>query len=163
MSKAKANSQTKTVIGQRGSILDVNGIPLAVDQKCYNVRFYRDPNRRKDEDRAQYTQVLLKVMEIVESNGGQTIDEFWLKRSDATGEWEFSTGTQLASAAAERERQWRANFALQYTAQEQAVRRAVQKLFHTRRSDRGTQDKGAGHVAGVAHEKLPVRAGDYRI
>ncbi len=111
-------TQTKTVIGQRGSILDVNGIPLAVDQKCYNVRFYRDPNRRKDEDRAQYTQVLLKVMEIVESNGGQTIDEFWLKRSDATGEWEFSTGTQLASAAAERERQWRANFALQYTAQD---------------------------------------------
>ena len=111
-------TQTKTVIGQRGSILDVNGIPLAVDQKCYNVRFYRDPNRRKDEDRAQYTQVLLKVMEIVESNGVQTIDEFWLKRSDATGEWEFSTGTQLASAAAERERQWRANFALQYTAQD---------------------------------------------
>ena len=93
-------TQTKTVIGQRGSILDVNGIPLAVDQKCYNVRFYRDPNRRKDEDRAQYTQVLLKVMEIVESNGGQTIDEFWLKHSDATGEWEFSTGTHLASAAA---------------------------------------------------------------
>lgn len=110
-------TQTKSVIGQRGSILDVNGIPLAVDQKCYNVCFYRDPNRRSDDDRAEYTQVLLKVMEIVESNGGETIDEFWLKRDEA-GEWVFATGTSLASAAAERERQWRANFALQYTAQD---------------------------------------------
>lgn len=110
-------TQTKTIIGQRGSILDVNGIPLAVDQKCYNVRFYRDPNRRSDDDRAEYTQVLLKVIDIVEQNGGETIDEFWLKRDD-TGKWVFDTGTTLASAAAKREEQWRANFALQYTPQE---------------------------------------------
>ena len=111
-------TQTKTVVGQRGSIIDANGIPLAVDQKCYNVRFYRDPNKRSNDDRANYTQVLLKVMEIVESNGGETIDEFWLQRNEETGAWEFSTGTTLASAAASREKQWRANFALQYTAQD---------------------------------------------
>ena len=41
-------TKTKTVVGQRGSILDANGIPLATDQKCYNVCFYRDPNRKSD-------------------------------------------------------------------------------------------------------------------
>lgn len=116
-------TKTKTVVGQRGSILDANGIPLATDQKCYNVCFYRDPNRKSDEDREAYTQVLLKVIDIVEANGGETIDEFWLTRDETTGEWIFDTGTSLASAAAKREEQWRANFALQYT--------PLDKLFDT--------------------------------
>lgn len=116
-------TKTKAVVGERGSILDANGIPLAVDQKCYNVRFYRDPNRKKDEDRERYTQVLLRVIDIVEANGGSTIDEFWLQHDAASGKWVFDTGTQLKSAAEKREKQWRANFALQYTPQD--------KLFDT--------------------------------
>ena len=75
-------------------------------------------------------------MEIVESNGGQTIDEF-CRAATQPAVGSFSTGTQLTSAAAERERQWRANFALQYTAQDKLFDALCKKLFHTRKIDRG--------------------------
>jgi WD40 repeat protein len=44
------NERTITVPGARGSILDQSGLPLAYDQKSYNVQFYRDPKKNTAAD-----------------------------------------------------------------------------------------------------------------
>ena len=44
------------------------------------MQFYRDPSRSSDEDRAAYTQSIIKTIELVEANGKTTIDEFWLAK-----------------------------------------------------------------------------------
>ena len=76
--------KTYALTGSRGMILDRNGIPLAYDEESYNVTFYRDPARNKSEDLLNYTQVILKVIGIVEEGGGKTVRNFYLKR-DADG------------------------------------------------------------------------------
>ena len=64
--------KTYSLTGERGMILDRNGIPLAYDVESYNVTFYRDPSRNSTEDVQEYTQILLRVLEIVEENGRLT-------------------------------------------------------------------------------------------
>ena len=44
--------RTLSVDGVRGSILDVNGVPLAYDQSSYDVEFLRDPEKSTYTDRA---------------------------------------------------------------------------------------------------------------
>ena len=102
---------TKTIrlTGNRGTIYDANMVPLAFDEKSYDVQFYRDPSKSSQADRANYTQVILKTIQLVESNGKETISEFWLSR-DENGQWQFDTGTTNPTVAAKREAQWRGNF-----------------------------------------------------
>ena len=45
---AQLKERESSVSGARGSILDRNGLPLAYDQKSYNVQFYRDPMKNQE-------------------------------------------------------------------------------------------------------------------
>ena len=109
---ARASNQstkTITVYGKRGTIYDTNMVPLAYDETSWNVTFYRDPTKSEEADRAAYTQVLIKVIELVESNGKSTVNDFWLKK-DEDGVWRFNSGSSSEAVERSRERQWRTNF-----------------------------------------------------
>ena len=125
------NKTTKTLrlTGTRGTIYDRNMVPLAYDEKCYNVEFYRDPSKSSDADRANYTQVIQKVIELVEANGKETITEFWLAKDENTGIWRFDTGTTNPTAAARREEQWRENFYERNTPEEELFDKLCQKYM----------------------------------
>lgn len=103
-----------TLTGSRGKILDRNAVPLAYNQRSFEVQFYRDPSRSSQADRNAYTQSIMEVIEIVEKNGKQTIDGFWLERNEE-GKWQFNTGTSNEAANEKRISQWRGNFMLQST------------------------------------------------
>lgn len=106
--------KTLTLTGSRGKILDRNAVPLAYNQRSFEVQFYRDPSRSTQADREAYTQSIMDVIEIVEKNGKETIDEFWLERNEE-GEWQFNTGTTNEAANETRISQWRGNFMLNST------------------------------------------------
>ncbi len=106
--------KTLTLTGSRGKILDRNAVPLAYNQRSFEVQFYRDPSRSTQADRKAYTQSIMEVIEIVEKNGKETIDEFWLERNEE-GEWQFNTGTTNEAANETRISQWRGNFMLNST------------------------------------------------
>ena len=55
-----------TLTGSRGKILDRNAVPLAYNQRSFEVQFYRDPSRSSQADRNAYTQSIMEVIEIVE-------------------------------------------------------------------------------------------------
>ncbi len=67
----------------RGSIYDVNGVLLAYDTVSYDVEFYRDPANSASSDRANYTQILIKAIEIIEANGDTTIDVFMIEKNES--------------------------------------------------------------------------------
>lgn len=98
-----------TIPGARGSILDRNGLPLAYDQKSYNVQFYRDPNKSTAADRAYYTGVIMDTIDLVEKNGGETIDTFAIKYNVDTGVYYFDWGIKSIENQAKREENWRTN------------------------------------------------------
>ena len=103
------STKTITTYGKRGTIYDANMVPLAYDETSYNVTFYRDPTKSSEEYRAAYTQVLIDVIELIESNGKTTVNDFWLKKDD-DGVWRFNSGSSSEAVEASRERQWRTNF-----------------------------------------------------
>lgn len=110
MDRASSKStKSITTYGKRGTIYDTNMVPLAYDETSYNVTFYRDPTKSSEEYRAAYTQVLIDVIELIESNGKTTVNDFWLKK-DENGVWRFNTGSTSEAVEASRERQWRTNF-----------------------------------------------------
>ncbi len=63
------NMVTVTTPGARGSIYDSKGVLLAYDVLSYDVQFYRDQANNASSDRAHYTQVLIKTIEIIEKTG----------------------------------------------------------------------------------------------
>lgn len=73
------------VKGERGRILDRNGVVLAYSETCYNVEFLRDADNRTDYDSAVYTESLIKAIDIIERSGGTTIDTSYLAM-DENGE-----------------------------------------------------------------------------
>ena len=106
-----AQSQTRkrrsiTLTGERGTIYDVNGVPLAYDQKSYDVEFYKDPEKSASSDRAYYTDIILETIDIIEKNGGEVIDTFNIKK-DENGEFYFDFGIEDETAKARREENWR--------------------------------------------------------
>ena len=130
-STARASSRsTKTlsITGMRGTIYDVNMTPLAYDRRSYNVTFYRDPSRSSEEDRRNYTRSILETIKLVESNGKSTITEFWLKK-DEDGVWRFATDSTSETVNATRERQWRANFYLSSTPEEELFDELLEKYL----------------------------------
>ena len=107
---------TKTIshVGMRGTIYDKNMVPLAYDERSYDVQFYRDPSRTSDTARAEYTASIYQTILMIEANGKKTLDpatEFWLRRGE-NDEWEWNFQTESETVAATRERQWRGNFYL---------------------------------------------------
>ena len=111
---------TKTIIetGKRGTIYDVNMIPLAYDRESFDIQFYRDPSRTSAEARAEYTQSIISAIELIESNGKSTITDFWLAKGE-DGKWRFQTGAATESANQRRISQWRSNFMLRTEPEEE--------------------------------------------
>ena len=103
------STKTITVYGKRGTIYDTNMVPLAYDETSWNVTFYRDPTRSSEADRAAYTQVLIDVIRLVESNGKTTVNDFWMQKGE-DGVWRFNSCSSSEAVEASRERQWRTNF-----------------------------------------------------
>ena len=102
------------VEGKRGSILDINGIPLAYDTASYNVQFAWDTNRTASSDNAKYTEIFAKTIEIVEKNGGEVIDEFLIRR-DENGEFYFDVQKLDEAAQKSRIEKWCTNMAVSET------------------------------------------------
>ncbi len=100
--------RTLTVKGTRGQITDVTGIPLAYNQKSYNVEIVKDPSRTTSTDKSYFTDVIDRTIKIVEENGGTTIDTFAIVR-DADGTFRFSFGDVQEDVAKTREENWRKN------------------------------------------------------
>lgn len=96
-----------TVSGARGSILDRNGLPLAYDEKSYNVQFYRDP--MKSSETAYYTAIIIDTINIIEENGGQTVDTFAIRYDEGTDEYSFYWGDIDPKFMPRREENWREN------------------------------------------------------
>ena len=114
---AARSTKNIKLYGMRGTIYDANMVPLAYDEVSYNVTFYRDPSRTSEADRAAYTQVLLTVIELVESNGKSTVNDFWMEK-DESGRWVFSSGAVSETTEAIRKSQWSSNFSLSSTPEE---------------------------------------------
>ena len=112
------STKTITVYGKRGTIYDTNMVPLAYDETSWNVTFYRDPTKSSEAERAAYTQVLIDVIRLIESNGKTTINDFWLKK-DEDGVWRFNSGSSSEAVENSRERQWRTNFYMSNVAEEE--------------------------------------------
>ena len=84
----EASSKASRVVitkGKRGQILDRNGLVLAYDEACFNVEFYRNPNRRTNYDRALYTEALIKAIGIIEEGGSSVIDTSYIKMDENGG------------------------------------------------------------------------------
>lgn len=75
--------------GNRGMILDTNGVPLAYDQNSYNVVFYKDPSKPTADYGAEYTNVIRKTIDIIEENGGECIANFSIKVTVKEGVAEY--------------------------------------------------------------------------
>ena len=106
---SELDQRTIAVSGARGSILDRNGIPLAYDEKSYDVQFYRDPMKNSETDRAYYTGIIVDTIKIVEDNDGKTVDTFAIEYDETTGEYYFYFGDIKPEEAVRREENWRAN------------------------------------------------------
>ena len=109
------------ITGNRGTIMDANGIPLAYDQNSFQVVFYKDSARSlngyaSDEDRANkwthgdmYTEVIRKTIKIVEENGGEVQSTFAIRHDKETGEPEFDFSTQNEDIEQVRLERWLKN------------------------------------------------------
>mgnify|MGYP000182782389 CR=1 FL=1 len=98
-----------SIPGARGSILDRNGLPLAYDEKSYNVQFYRDPTKNTETDRAYYTSIIIDTINIIENYDGEMIDTFVIKYNNQTDEYYFDWGIENPEAKKSREKSWRTN------------------------------------------------------
>ncbi len=81
-SAEERSSQTIAVKGERGRILDRNGVVLAYSETCYNVEFLRNADNRTKYDSSVYTESLIKVIDIIEASGGSTIDTFYIVQDE---------------------------------------------------------------------------------
>lgn len=110
----RATTKTITLYGKRGTIYDCDYDVLAYDAVSYNVTFYRDPMKAASRYRESYTQSLIKAIDIIEINGGETVNDFWLRQND-DGTWRFDSGSGSETVEASREKSWRSNFYLNKT------------------------------------------------
>lgn len=95
----EASSKASRIVvtkGKRGQILDRNGLVLAYDEACYNVEFYRNPNRRTNYDRALYTEAIIKAINIIEEGGSSVIDTSYIKMRE-NGEIYYDFGVTSES------------------------------------------------------------------
>ena len=98
-SEEAAGRKVRTIAlkGERGRILDRNGVVLAYSETCYNVEFLRDADSRTDYDSAVYTESLIKAINIIEQSGGTTIDTSCLAM-DESGEIVYDWGVTSEAA-----------------------------------------------------------------
>ena len=121
----------------------------------------------------------------MESNGKSTITEFWLKK-DEDGVWRFSTNSTSESVNATRESQWRANFYLTNTPEEELFDALLEKylIVDVLREEiaeeqgaeaaasltdedivavRGHDRQDTRHLADLAHEQLQLPPRGHRL
>lgn len=87
------STQTIAIKGERGRIMDRNGVVLAYSETCYNVEFLRNADNRTSYDSAVYTESLIKAIEIIERSGGQTIDTSYIvmdENGEIAYDWRIS-------------------------------------------------------------------------
>lgn len=109
-----SNVKAIKINGDRGRILDRNGLPLAYDTRSYNVTMYRDPAKTGEKYRALYTDILIKTMDIVEKNGGKFVDDFAIQRG-TDGKFRWNWDVTDPKAIARRELQWRNSMSCKYS------------------------------------------------
>lgn len=86
--------------GSRGSITDRYGNVLAYDETCYDVMFYRDPDKTSTVDSARYTQSLIEAIRIIEEGGGTVENSFYIvMNNDGTYYYDFGVTSELAIAS----------------------------------------------------------------
>ncbi len=117
-----------SVDGARGDITDVNGIPLAYDQTSYDVQVLRDPSKNTYTDRAYFTDIFMKTIDIIEKNGGKIIDSFNIVR-DESGAFSFYFGDISQDASAKREENWRTNMFVSKTADPELIYQDLRDRF----------------------------------
>lgn len=120
--------RTITLKGQRGRILDRNGLLLAFNQKSFDIQFFRDPAKRTDADRALYTESIIKTIGIVEKGGGRTVDTFAIRKNDQ-GEFAFVWDVTSEAAVAAREKNWRSTMFVNKTATAEELYNSLRKTF----------------------------------
>jgi len=116
--------------GARGSILDVNGIPLAYDKKSYNVQFVKDPGRNSSKyedgtaggDRRDYTLAIARTLALIREEGGNLAQVCNLQYQD--GKMIFVWGTDISESVAEkREATWRSTMGIKKITQSDGTKR----------------------------------------
>jgi penicillin-binding protein 2 len=107
-------TRTISTSGLRGNIYDRNGITLAYNEKSYDVLFYRDPDMRTETGRAQHTESIIKTVNIIESNGGTTIDSLYIKMDD-NGNYYYDWGVESEKSIAARFKNWRDALSMNFT------------------------------------------------
>lgn len=128
-SKSEERKQrTITLKGQRGRILDRNGLLLAFNQKSFDIQFFRDPAKRTDADRALYTEAIMKTIEIVEKSGGRTVDTFAIRRNDQN-EYAFVWDVTSEAAVAAREKNWRSTMYVDKADTPEQLYNSLRKTF----------------------------------
>ena len=129
-SATASDKSTKTIAlyGMRGTVYDSNMVPLAYSRISYDVTFYRNPSRSSAADRQAYTQVLYEVIRLIESNGKTTVNDFWMKKDDS-GKWVFNSGATSETVEATRKKQWKSNFSLSSTPENQWFKALCEKYY----------------------------------
>lgn len=146
-----------SVPGKRGAIYDANNVLLAYDQESYEVTFYRDPANNASSDRANYTQILLETIEMIEGNGDSVIDTFLIVR-DAEGNFAYDISEDLSEETRkERISSWCANMQLADDTMEPRISIMIcAAVFVFRRSWIMSRRVSAFHMAGSADEYVPI-------
>jgi len=110
---ATAENRTTTTItlrGSRGMITDSDAVILAHDEEVYNVTFYRDADQNSSQEYADFTEAIVRTIDIIESGGNELAVDFVIQRNEETGNWEFNFGSGVSEAVLQtRESQWRSN------------------------------------------------------
>lgn len=107
-SQASVNrTRTLKITGTRGKILDANGIPLAQDEKNYNLEFYREYNLISE--REMYTNSIIFALELMAKYERDIKPSFAITKNE-DGEYVFYWGNVSEQTAATREKTWRSDF-----------------------------------------------------
>ncbi len=119
-------TRTLTLPGTRGKILDTNGIPLAVDEKTYNLEFYREYNTI--EQRKSYTDSIITAIEILEQNGVDILTDFAIEtyQTENGKEYRFNWGNVSQASAKKLEDRWRQDF---YFSIKENERKTPQEMY----------------------------------
>jgi len=108
-----AENRTTTTItlrGSRGMITDSEAVILAHDEDVYNVTFYRDADQNSSKQYAEFTDAIVRTIDIIEEGGNELAVSFVIQRNEETGNWEFNFGSGVSEAVLQtRESQWRSN------------------------------------------------------
>ena len=121
-------TRTIAVDGARGSIVDCNGVPLAYDESSYNVEFLRDTAKKTYTDRAYYTDIIIETIELIEENGGETIDTFNIVR-DENGNFDFDFGDISQEAKEKRIKNWKSNMLVNEKSEPDAIYRDLRNRY----------------------------------